>query len=155
MTASVVVPLHPEMEVTEVDVKSIQTKFRLRNPDGQKIQEIAESIKICGLINPITVDTDLYLICGWHRWKAYELLGFSTIPAVIKDTTELRGELIEVEENLSRNELNHIEVAEHINRREEILNELGMRMQNGGNQYSKGMLTTSDLAKQVELTART
>ena len=155
MTASVVVPLHPEMEVTEVDVNSIKTKFRLRNHDDQKIKEISESIKICGLINPITVDSDLYLLAGYHRWKAYELLGFSTIPAVIKDTTELRGELIEVEENLARNELNHIEVADHINRREEILNQLGMRMQNGGNQYSKGMLTTSDLAKQVGLTART
>ncbi len=155
MTASSVVPLQREMEVVDVEVSKIQTKFRLRNPDEAKIREIAESIKVCGLINPICVDRDLFLLAGFHRWSAYKLLGYQTIPCIIKDTTKLRGELIEVEENLSRNELNHIEVADHINRREEILNQLGLRMMNGGNQYSEGLITTQDLADQVGMSART
>ena len=139
-TPAEVISLHDDHQVTEVDVNKIRTRFRLRTPQESKIQELAESIKLCGLINPITIDSEYYLLAGWHRWSSYQYLGYKTIPCIIKDTTELRGELIEVEENLSRTELDAIEVAEHIERREEILEQLGIRMKNGGNQYSKGMI---------------
>ena len=153
-TPAEVISLHDDLQVSEVDVKSIKTKYRLRTPKDDRIGELAESIKVCGLINPITIDSDHYLLAGYHRWQAYLHLGYKTIPAVIKDTSKLKGELIEVEENLSRVELDAIEVAEHIERREEILQDLGVRMMNGGNQYSVGMVTTPELAKQLGMSGR-
>ena len=105
------------------------------------------------MINPITIDNDYYLLAGWHRWQSYIALGYETIPCIIKDTSKLRGELFEVEENLSRVELDAIEVSEHIERREQIL-EMGVRMMNGGNQYSEGMITTPELAKQPGMSKR-
>ena len=150
-----VISLHEDLKVTEVEVSKIRTRLRLRTPKEEKIQELASSIQICGLINPVTIDSDYFLLAGYHRWQSYIFLGYTTIPAVIKDTSKLRGELIEVEENLSRVELDAIEVAEHIDRREQILNELGIRMKNGGNQYSSGMVTTPELAKQLGMSART
>ena len=150
-----IIPFYKGMEVKEVAVKSIRTKFRLRTPDEEKIQEIAESIKVCGLINPISIDSANYLLAGYHRWKAFELLGYSHIPSVIHDADQLRGELVEVEENLSRNELNSIEVAEHIQRREQLLQGLGMIMPFGGNQHHKGKLTTTERATQLGMSRRT
>ena len=136
--------MHKGMVVEEVLVSSIRTKFRLRTPDEEKIREIATSISFCGLINPVSITSDGWLLAGYHRWKAFELLGYATIPAVIHDENELRGELVEVEENLTRNELNCIEVAEHIQRREQLLTELGMIMPLGGNQHNgKGKLTSN------------
>ena len=150
-----VISLHEDLQVTEIDVSKIKTRFRLRTPKDEKIVELAESIKLCGLINPVTIDSEYFLLAGFHRWKSYIHLGYKTIPAVIKDTSRLRGELIEVEENLSRVELDAIEVAEHIDRREQILSDLGIRMKNGGNQYSSGMITTPELAKQLGMSGRT
>ena len=154
-TPAEVINLHEDLQIEEVEVSKIKTRFRLRTPKEEKIQELAESIILCGLINPITIDSEYYLIAGFHRWQSYIHLGYRTIPAVIKDTSKLRGELIEVEENLSRVELDAIEVAEHIDRREQILNDLGIRMKNGGNQYSSGMVTTPELAKQLGMSGRT
>ena len=141
-------------EVIEVDVSQIRTRFRLRTPDEDKIKELADSIKIAGLINPITIDQNNYLIAGFHRWSAYKELGYEYIPAIIKDVSDFQSELISIDENLKRNELNHIEVAEHIVRREELLEELGIRMKRGGNQYSTGFLTTTELAEQLGMSNR-
>jgi ParB family chromosome partitioning protein len=143
-----------KMEVTEVEIASIRTRFRIRTPDEQKIEEIASSIRICGLINPITIDSEYFLLAGFHRLESYKLLGYKTIPAVIKDAEKLRGELVEIEENISRNELDHLEICEHMARREEILSLLGMRMENGGNQYTEGKITTKQLAEALGMSDR-
>ena len=143
------------MEVTEVPIGDIRMRFRLRTPKESKIEEIASSIAQLGLLNPITITTDKYLIAGFHRLHACKLLKHKTIPAVIKDTTKVYGELMEIDENLKRNELNHIEIAEHMVRREELLEELGIRMKKGGNQYTNGnMVTTNELAEEVGLSNR-
>ena len=149
-----VLPLYKGMEVQEVEVNKIRSKFRLRTPNDEKIHEIAGSIKLCGLINPVTIDANFYLLAGYHRWKAFELLGYTHIPAVIHDEDKLRGELVEVEENLSRNELNAIEESEHLGRREEILEELGMLMPFGGNQYSNGKVTVKERAEGIGMKIR-
>ena len=49
-------------EVIDMNVSKIKTRFRLRTPDDEKIKELADSIKIAGLINPITIDQNHYLI---------------------------------------------------------------------------------------------
>ncbi len=147
-------PNQTKIDVIDIGVDVIRTKVRLRTPDEDKIKEISESIKISGLINPVTIDAENFLLAGFHRWNACKQLGWSTIPAIVKDTTGIQSELIEIDENLKRNELNHIEIAEHIVRREELLEELGMRMKRGGNQYSTGLITTTELAEQLGMSNR-
>jgi len=140
--------------IEEIPIKDIRLRFRLRTPKDSKIQELAESIKLLGLMNPITIDSQNYLIAGFHRYGAIQLLGYDTISAIRKDTTSIQGELMEIDENLKRNELNHIEIAEHMVRREELLEQLGVRMKRGGNQYTEGMVTTTDLAEEVGMSNR-
>ena len=82
-------------------------------------------------MNPITIDGENYLIAGNHRLSAHKLLGYQTIPCIRQETSKIYGELMEVMENISRAELNHIEIAEHMVKREELLGQLGLRMKNG------------------------
>ena len=143
-----------ELTVQEVPIKDIQHRFRLRTPKEEKIRELAESIKTIGILNPITIDNRNFLIAGFHRLSAYKLLGYETIPAIIKDYSRVYAELGEIDENLFVSSLSHIERAEHMVRREELLEQLGVRMKNGYNQVKEGMVSTSDLAEQIGLSNR-
>ena len=144
------------MDVIEVPVSDIKVNFRLRNPSEDKVHEIAESIDQIGLISPITIDTDKNLLAGFHRLLSYKQLQKETIPAIIKDADSRYGELIEVDENLKRNDLNHIEVADHIIRREELLDELGLTYKAGDNQVdvTVGKLTIKDIASGIGYSKR-
>ena len=48
--------------ITDIPIDEIKIRFRLRTPKQSKIEELAESIKTLGLLNPITVDNEYYLI---------------------------------------------------------------------------------------------
>lgn len=141
-------------EVVDIDVSEIKTRLRLRTPDENKVTELADSIKICGLLNPITIDSDHFLIAGFHRWSAYKKLGLSHIPCIIKDVSDVHKEIMEIDENLKVFSLDHISKAQHIVRREELLEKLGIRMKRGGNQYSIGFITTTELADQLGMSNR-
>jgi len=83
--------------------------------DEEALQELAESIKIVGLLQPVVVrrtGPDQYeLIMGERRWRASQQAGLETIPAIIRDTSDddlLRDALME---NLHRQQLNPLEEA--------------------------------------------
>ena len=147
-------PDKQEVRVEQFDVSKIKQRFRLRSPKEERIKELANSIETLGLVNPITIDHENYLIAGFHRLHACKLLGYETVPVIRKDVSREFNELIEIDENLKRIELNYIEKAEHIVRREELLEKLGVRMKRGGNQYTSGMVTTKELAEQMGMSAR-
>lgn len=151
---SQVVETQKQLHVIDIEIQKIRTRIRLRTPDENKITELADSIKTCGLIHPITIDTEHFLVAGYHRWSAFKLLGYKTIPAIISDTSDLYNRLKEIDENLARNEIDHIEISTHIVEREKILEELGVRMPKGGNQYSEGMISTTELAEQLGISNR-
>ncbi len=140
--------------IINIPIDQIKIRFRLRKPNQSKIEEIAESIKILGLLNPITVDNEYYLIAGQHRINAMRLLGHTTVPAIVKDYSKLHSQLGEVDENLKRNDLNsHIAVAEHMVKREEILERMGLRMNSGFNS-NKSLISTEELAKEFGISKR-
>ena len=145
------------MQVTEVPIKEIKVRFRLRSPSDAKVAEIAESINQIGILNPITLDSSKNLIAGYHRLLAFQSLDKETIPSIIKETSDdAYNELMEVDENLKRNELNHIEIAEHIVRREELMEGLGMMYSQGDNRHTKKdeKITIEDLADSIGLSKR-
>ena len=99
------------MRVVETPLSDVVVKFRLRNPSESKVREISESISQVGLISPIVISPDNILLAGYHRYLAYQKLGLDSIPSIVKDVDESVSELVEIDENLKRNELNHIEVS--------------------------------------------
>ena len=144
------------MEVVELPVSEVKVRFRLRNPSDEKVDGLVESIRTLNLLHPIHVDGNMYLLSGYHRYLAYQKLGRETIPAVIKDEDNRFSELVEIDENIQRNPLNHLEFCSHIIRREELMNDLGLTYRQGDNRHTtdETKLTIKDLAKSIGLSER-
>ena len=140
-------------QISEIPIDDIKIRYRLRTPKQQMIKELSESIRTLGLLNPVTVDNELYLIAGFHRLHALKLLGHKTVPVIIKDYSKLHSELGEIEENLKRASLSHIEIAEHMVKREEVLGKMGLRMSSGFNS-NKTLISTEELAKELGISKR-
>lgn len=117
-------------KVINVAIDAIAVRTRKRQINGAKVAELAESIAETGLLQPIVVrDTgDVFiLVAGHHRLEAFRFLGRSEIPASILECDEWEAELAEIDENLKRKDLDQLEMALHLKRREELLAEKGLR----------------------------
>ena len=139
----------------EIPIDSIKINRRMRRTDEARIQDLAESIKNIGLLHSISValkDDTYILLSGLHRIESFKLLGRTTIPATVRESNEHINQLIEVEENLVRSELNAIQTAEHIIKREQLLIDLGKKAIVGNNQYTEDKITNEDLARQMGYT---
>lgn len=83
--------------------------------DSTALNELAESIKASGVIQPIVVRKlgDGYeLIAGERRWRAAKQAGLDRIPAVVREVTNAQSLEIALVENLLREDLNPVETAE-------------------------------------------
>src|SRR5574344_1097529 len=83
--------------------------------DEEKLQELSESIKEHGLLQPIVVvendDGTFTLIAGERRLRAHKLAQIEEIKAVIVDAEELKLRELALIENIQRDDLNVIELA--------------------------------------------
>lgn len=85
--------------------------------DQQALEELAESIRLHGVITPITVrrgEKDGYyqIIAGERRWRAARLAGLKEIPAMVLEAGESEVMELALIENLQRQDLNPVEEAE-------------------------------------------
>lgn len=107
--------------------------------DQQALEELAESIRLHGVITPITVrhgEKDGYyqIIAGERRWRAARLAGLKEIPAMVLEAGE--GEVMELAliENLQRQDLNPIEEAEGYDR---LMQQFGLTQEEVANRVVK------------------
>lgn len=78
------------------------------------LRELADSIAQHGLAQPITVrryGVGFQIVAGERRWRAVQLLGWATIPALVRDLDDESASAIMLLENIQRAELNPIEEA--------------------------------------------
>ena len=83
--------------------------------NGEKLNELKESIEKNGLLQPIIVKKAVkgyYIIAGERRYRAFELLGRKEIPAIIKEMTDEEMMVFAVLENLQREDLSALEESE-------------------------------------------
>lgn len=87
-----------------------------RTVDSRKLEELADSIKEQGVIQPVVVrplpEGGYELIAGERRWLACRALGMKKIPAVVRDYEDLEAAAVSLIENVQREELNPIEEAQ-------------------------------------------
>lgn len=119
-----------------IKIEDIKINVRKRQLDRDKAVAIAESIKLIGLLNPITISEDYTLISGRHRIEAHRILGFDEIEARVVKLTDLMQELAEIDENIIRNELNDIDIGEHLIERDNLLETMGIRAKRGDNRFT-------------------
>lgn len=101
-----------ELKITEIEPNKNQPR---RDFNREKLEELAESIKQHGIIQPLVVvknSLGMYtIVAGERRWRAAKLAGIKTVPAVIKDYSKEEIAQIALIENLQREDLNPIEEA--------------------------------------------
>ena len=123
-----------------IHISEIAIAQRRRGLDEATVARLMDSIKITGLLHPITItkrETGYGLVAGLHRMEACKRLGHLEIEVVAIGETALQAELAEIDENLVRAELPPIQRADSHARREEILKELGLVVGPGGDRKSK------------------
>ena len=102
------------LKITEVEPNRNQPRKQF---DEEAIEELAESIKKYGLIQPIVVtkkDGYYQIIAGERRWRASKKAGMSTIQAIVREDNEKKNKEIALIENIQREDLNAVEKAEGI-----------------------------------------
>lgn len=104
---------------SEIDIENIipnpNQPRKIFDEDG--LRELADSIKIHGVIQPLIVakrDDKYLIIAGERRWRASKLAGLTKVPVIVKDYTDQKISEISLIENLQREDLNPIEAAHAI-----------------------------------------
>lgn len=150
------------MIATTVDIQQVAVPADRVREKHHDPAALADSMAAHGLINPITVRSNLTLVSGYHRLAAAKLLGWTQIEARITDVDDVSAELMEIDENLARHDLTVWEQSKHIARREEIMREKGERATQRDNQWSATDTvsvatpkTTSDMAASAGMSERT
>jgi ParB family transcriptional regulator, chromosome partitioning protein len=101
-----------EIPVDAIDPNPYQTR---RNIDPKPLKDLAESIKVTGVIQPVVVRPisggRFQLVAGERRWLASKLAEKTSIPAVVREISNEQAMEITIIENLQREDLNPIEQA--------------------------------------------
>jgi ParB family transcriptional regulator, chromosome partitioning protein len=134
----------PDIEIDKIIVNK-------RKRTSGDFENLVESIKDVGLINPITLNKDMVLIAGFHRLQACKQLGFKFIPANMIDADDLTAELAEIDENLIRLPLTALENAEQLQRRKEIYETLHPESK-AEEQRKKGLNVSNEKISQLNKT---
>ena len=115
-------PVPEEEKVQETDVlknlKIVDVEPNREQPrknfNQEALEELAESIKEYGLIQPIVVtkkDGYYSIIAGERRWRASKIAGLTEIPAIVREDDERKNNEIALIENMQREDLNPYEKA--------------------------------------------
>ncbi len=101
-----------KIKITQIEPNKTQPRTDF---DEEKIEELADSIREYGLIQPIVVKLNkngfYTIIAGERRWRAARLAGLKEVPALIKEVSEQTEKEITLIENIQREDLNALEEA--------------------------------------------
>jgi ParB family chromosome partitioning protein len=100
-----------EIKITDVEPNDKQPRKAF---DDEALTDLSESIKEHGVVQPIIVrklGNSYQIIAGERRWRASRLAGKKTIPAIVKECSNLEVMELALIENLQREDLNSIEEA--------------------------------------------
>lgn len=101
-----------ELPLGDIRPNPIQPR---KNMVGEKLNELAQSIKMHGLISPILVrrvNNRYEIIAGERRYHACRIAGLEKVPAIVKDVSDDTSFKLSLIENLQREDLNPMEEAE-------------------------------------------
>ncbi len=142
-------------QVIQINVQEIRpNQYQPRTIfDDSKIEELAETIRTHGVIQPIVVrkleDEDGYeLIAGERRWRAVVSLGWDTIPAIVKNMTDTETASVALIENLQREELTVIEEAIAY---DQLLNSHGLTQEALAQRLGKSQSTIANKLRLLKL----
>jgi len=120
--------------------------------DMDRLEELAESIRHQGIIQPIVVrtcgDKEYQLIAGERRWRAAQMAGIEKIPAIIREVPDEIAIAMALVENIQRENLNPIEEATALKR---LVMEFQMTHQEAGDAVGRSRSAVTNLLRLLEL----
>src|SRR5699024_1581806 len=109
-----------KMEEISISLITPNPKQPRADFDEDALEELADSIRTLGLIQPITVRKDgddrYVIISGERRWRASRLAGLETVPVFIREADDRTLHEMALVENIQREDLNAMEIAISLNR---------------------------------------
>lgn len=125
-----------------------------KNFDEDSLQELADSIKQYGVIQPVVLQKqgDIYqIIAGERRWRASKLAGLKQIPAIIKEYSPQKVMEIALIENIQREDLNPIEEALAF---QNLMKEYGLKQDELAEKVSKSRTAVTNSMRLLKLDER-
>ena len=136
------------VKITQVEPNREQPR---KNFDEDALQELADSIKQFGLLQPILVQdrkTHYEIIAGERRWRAAKLAGLKEVPVIIRDYTEQEIVEISLIENIQREDLNPIEEAQAYKK---LLTEFNLKQDEVAERVSKSRTAVTNSMRLLKL----
>ena len=143
----------PMAEMTEISLSAIipnptqpRTEF-----DEVTLEELAESIRQLGLIQPITVkrEGDKYIIIsGERRWRASQKAGLEVVPAYVREVDDTTLHAMALVENIQREDLNAIEISLGMQR---LIEECGLTQEALAERLGKKRSTVANYLRLLNL----
>ena len=136
------------VKITKVEPNREQPR---KNFDEDALQELADSIKQFGLLQPILVQDrkDYYeIIAGERRWRAAKIAGLKEVPVIIRNYTEQEIVEISLIENIQREDLNPIEEAQAYKR---LLTEFNLKQDEVAERVSKSRAAVTNSIRLLKL----
>ena len=138
-----------EIPIEHIEVNPFQPRTHF---DQEALQELSESIKVHGIIQPITVrrltDNQYQLISGERRFQASKLAGLKTIPAYIRSANDQQMLEMALIENIQRENLNAIEIALSYQR---LISECSLKQDELGERVGKNRATVTNYLRLLRL----
>ncbi len=126
-----------------------------KDMNAEALEELAESIKSQGLMQPIVVRSigpDKYeIIAGERRWRACQLAGMETMPVLLRDISDQSAVAMALIENIQREDLNPMEEAVALSR---LQQEFELTHQEVAQAVGKSRTTVTNLLRLITLTER-
>jgi ParB family chromosome partitioning protein len=138
-----------EIPMDEIEVNPFQPRSHF---DQESLKELAESIHVHGIIQPITVrklsQHQYQLISGERRFQASKLAGLKTIPAYIRAANDQQMLEMALIENIQRENLNAIEIALSYQR---LMSECNLKQDELGERVGKNRTTVTNYLRLLKL----
>ena len=122
-----------------------------KNFDEDSLQELAESLKQFGMLQPILVQNrgDYYeIIAGERRWRAAKIAGLKEVPVIVRELTDQEIVEISLIENIQREDLNPIEEAQAYKR---LLTEVHLKQDEVAERVSKSRTAVTNSMRLLKL----
>lgn len=136
------------LRLSDIDPNREQPRRRF---DESALQELADSIRTVGVIQPILVrkNGDRYtIIAGERRWRASRMADMTEIPAIVRDWDEVRRLEAALVENLQRDDLNPVEEALGVSK---LMEQCGLTQEAAAERLGKSRPAVANLLRLLTL----
>jgi len=142
-----------EDRYAEVEIDKVKPSFQQPRTifDDQSIEELAQSIRETGIIQPILVvpeDDHYRIVVGERRWRAAQKAGLRSIPAIVRNLTREKQLEIQLIENIHREDLNPLEIARAF---QQLSSELGLTQQEIADRVGKDRASVANYLRLLKL----